>query len=426
MNRVNIIYKEAWLTDKRYVIKYGGRGGGRSNDTARFFVEMCATEPYFKGVMVREVHGTIRDSQFREIKDVIEILGLQNEFKILEHSLSFEHVNGNTIIAKGLKKSSKNEEAKFKSVKDPTHVWMEEADEIQFDDFVKVDESVRTTRGKNQLILTHNTDIDPDHWLRKEFHDIDRDDTLKIHATYKDNTANLSESYIKLFDDLKERDYKRYLVSGEGQWGQKEINRPFAVQFDRFRHVTETKHQHNRPIVLSLDFNIDPFAFIYAHVWLDRTLHVHVFQEETIKGGTLQEAAARIRHSFKHKLATMTVTGDFSSSGRDITQRDHASRYDQLRRKLNLHQRQLELKPNPRHGNSRENTNFILMNADVVIDPSCKDLIFDLENVEVDENEKIIKSNRGDVKQKADHLDAFRYLCNLDICNKWLERQMRI
>lgn len=420
------VFKPSWFTKKRYVLKPGGRGGGKSHDEGDFFALSCRQPEYFRGALVREVHATIRDSQFAEVKEAIIRNGLESEFIIRENIMEFEHrITGNKIISKGLKKSSSNETAKFKSTKDITHVWIEEATEISKSDFDQVDESVRTLKVDClQIRLTFNTNIGPDHWIRKEFFDVDRSaDTEIVWSTYMDNKVNLSPSFLQLMEDMKVRDFERWKVTAMGGWGKREVKNPFATQFDYIKHVKECSYQRQKVLRINFDFNISPFAITFSHFWRDKDgYHHHTFDEATIEDGTIDKACDYIRQIYQPSLPTCEVHGDYSATKRDISQRDHANLYKLIERKLNLHPRQFKLKPNPRHTNSRNDVNYVLMHfPDLSISPKCLNLISDLETVEVNAEGKIIKAQRTKHEQRADHLDAFRYCLNSDGVKEWIK-----
>src|SRR5690606_37059487 len=116
---VNNKYQDIFSTDKRYVLLYGGRGSAKSFTVAQLFIIKCCMPQFFRGVLMREVLGDVRQSQFQEIKDILTDCDLIDEFDIRENTMEFQHKEtGNKIISKGFKKSSGNQTAKVKSIKD--------------------------------------------------------------------------------------------------------------------------------------------------------------------------------------------------------------------------------------------------------------------------------------------------------------------
>jgi len=421
----------------RYQMLKGGRGGGKSHHAALKMVlgimgidptTWQPTKDHFRGVLVRETFDSIRDSQYKEICDIIEKYDLSQYIEIGKTPLGFYCPStGFNIIAKGVRKSRNSSEATFKSVKDPTFVWIEELPDMPYDDFKKVTMSVRAKGSDCQIICTHNTDIEPDHWVRKYFYDQVREDAFYLHSTYKDNIANLNDGAIQDYESLATIDPDSYAVEVLGEWGQKKIDRPFAPAFDQERHVKPCAFIPDRPVFISFDFNIDPFAAIYYHLWRDgEGWHMHIFDEETIKGGTVDEMCDRIRYKYGVKMATVTITGDYNGNNSNMVTPDKASAYLQIKRKLKLTDNNFDLRPNPMHTNSREHCNYVLHHfPDFRIDPKCLNLTRDLRTVEVDENQSIKKRDRSKSEQRADHLDAWRYAINGKEMQRWITDNQR-
>lgn len=421
---VNEIFWECLTTDKRYVHSFGGRGSGKSRQEAIGFILDILKPEYFKGVLVREVQDTIRHSQFAEIKAVIESAGLADRIEINESRMEFYcPATGNSIISRGLKKSNTKETARFKSITDPTKVWIEEAEEISEIDFEKIDGSVRKKNAKCQIRLTYNTNIEPDHWIRQKWHEPERDDTFYLHTTYLVNLENLDQKYIESRDEMRERDFDRYSVEVMGEWGSKKVERAFATQYNKDGHFKPCQFQQQRTVFLSMDFNLDPFAFIFCHIWRDKTgFHFHVFDEMSIEGGSLPEAVSQIKAKYAPWLHNFVICGDYNGNARNMQSASLESNYQMLKRLLRLNDRQIQVKPNPRHNNSRSDCNFLLAHAeDVRIDLNCVNLDADLRLVEVDADEKIIKQNRKKIGQKADFLDAFRYAADTREVKDWMK-----
>ncbi len=425
---VNRIFIDCLNNNKRYVHSYGSRGSGKSRQEAIGFVLRILKPEYSKGVLVREVQDTIRQSQFAEIKAVIELGNLEGVITTNESRMEFYcPETGNSIISRGLKKSKSSDTARFKSIVDPTHVWIEEAEEIGKEDFNKIDGSVRKVGVQCQIRFTYNTNLEPDHWIRLDFHKEQRDDSFYLHTTFKDNLRNLDPNYVKSREALKFSDPERYAVEVLGEWGSKKVISPFANQYDPIKHRKECRFLPNIPLHLTLDFNLDPFAFMFRQMWHDSDgWHLHYFKEETIEGGTIDEACTRIRDAFKGQLHTITVTGDYSGTHRNMSAPDKSSLYKILRQKLGLRKNQLDVKPNPTHINSRSDVNYLLMHfPDFRVSPDCVFLERDLRTVEVDPKGKLIKESRQKDSQRADHLDAFRYDINGRQVQQWIKSHQK-
>jgi len=264
-------------------------------------------------------------------------------------------------------------------------------------------------------------------WVKRKFIDPTE---LPAHITYVQSllSDNPNDRFRELYQQQLSRmssdyDKERLLY---GNWDvDEEVDNPFAHNYDRSKHLQPCQFQPQRTLYIGIDFNIDPFALVFANIWQDvNGFHVHVFDEMTIRSGTLDKAAEMIRSKYGLYLHNAHITGDYSGTARSIQSADNSSNWKLLKGMLKLSDRQLELKPNPRHANSRADVNFVLTHAeDFRIDPKCVNLDRDFAIVEVDSDEKILKSDRNKEAQRADHLDAGRYLLNLKVVNEWIRRK---
>ena len=100
-------------------------------------------------------------------------------------------------------------------------LWIEEAYEINKEyDFDMLDESIR---GKvedglfKQITLTFNP-WNEKHWLKKRFFDKKDDDILAMTTNYLCNEF-LDKADLRVFEDMKTRNPRRYAVAGLGGWG---------------------------------------------------------------------------------------------------------------------------------------------------------------------------------------------------------------
>jgi phage terminase large subunit len=220
-------YKELFKTKARYIHLWGGRGRGGSFTATQYFLSLCIRRDYFRGYLMREIAGDIRESLWRDLKDRIEEAGLEDDFDLNESSMIARHrPTGNTILSKGFKKSSGNRTAKLKSLAGATHVIIEESEEINQLDFIQLDDSLRTTKGQIQILQLFNPPP-KNHWIWKQWYHLSdahvegyfkaipksNENLLSIFSTYRDNIENLNQSFldnIKLYVD----DHLQTMING--------------------------------------------------------------------------------------------------------------------------------------------------------------------------------------------------------------------
>ena len=69
---VNAPFAALFACVDRLVLLWGGRGSGKTHAAVMKIIYMMLTEPYFKGLLIRKVYDTIKESQFDSIKQTIE------------------------------------------------------------------------------------------------------------------------------------------------------------------------------------------------------------------------------------------------------------------------------------------------------------------------------------------------------------------
>ena len=219
--RFNVKFKPVFFSNARYKHIWGGRGRGGSYFGTDYFLFKLIQPEYFRGMFLRAVFSDIRSSLFRDFKDRLEGMidaGYLNErdFEINETKMSVVYKpTGNSIISKGFKKSSGKSSAKLKSIAGVTHVLIEESEEVELEDFNKLDDSIRTDKIDNiEIILLFNPPS-KNHWIIKQWYNLQPacidgvevdgwyiaepksdPDLLAIHTTYLDNKANLNAKSI--------------------------------------------------------------------------------------------------------------------------------------------------------------------------------------------------------------------------------------
>jgi len=112
------------LQPARYKGAHGGRGSGKSH----FFAQMAVLTNYSRptrGVAIREVQNSIKDSVKQLIEDKIQALGLGDFFDVLRDEIRGR--NGSHMIFRGMQ--SYNAE-NIKSLEDFDWAWVEEAQSL--------------------------------------------------------------------------------------------------------------------------------------------------------------------------------------------------------------------------------------------------------------------------------------------------------
>lgn len=215
--QVNDVYRPLFATNSRYVILMGGRGAGRSTVASQYANAKLVAPEYFRCAIMRFILGDIRNSIYREITDRAEENEILKALKINESTMTIEH-GANSINAVGFKKSSGDQKSKLKSLANYNCVIIEEADEIPEEDFMQLDDSLRTIKGDIKIILLLNPPAKT-HWIIKRWFELEDSeqpgfflpklrpeikDTVYIRSSYEDNIQNISPASIAQYENYRE------------------------------------------------------------------------------------------------------------------------------------------------------------------------------------------------------------------------------
>lgn len=214
----NDIYLPLYADTSRYHVLVGGGGSGKSVYCGQKRLYRCLTEDGHRFLIVRKVAKTLRESVFALLRGLISDWGMADLFEVNKSDMTITcKLNGNQFLFAGL-----DDVEKLKSIYNITDIWIEEASEVNAEDFRQLDIRLRGySKHYKQFTLTFNP-IYKGHWLEQEFMDATwkptKPDTVVLHTTYKDNKF-LDAEAIKVLEAFKETDPYYYSVYCLGEWG---------------------------------------------------------------------------------------------------------------------------------------------------------------------------------------------------------------
>lgn len=217
-------YNEFWRFKGRYRVCKGSRASKKSKTTALWYASWLNKKGYENAnlIVFRKTYRTIKDSCFTDLKWALDRLGVIDEWNITLSPMEMTRKEtGQKILFRGL-----DDTLKVTSITVEKGVlcwaWLEEAYEVmKEDDFNILDESIRGECPAplfKQWTITFNP-WNEHHWLKKRFFDAPPDpDILAMTTNYMCNEW-LDAADIKVFEDMKKRNPRRYAVAGLGGWG---------------------------------------------------------------------------------------------------------------------------------------------------------------------------------------------------------------
>jgi len=234
-------YKPLFTTNDRYIICTGGRGSSKSFSVTTWALLLMLAETGHTILFLRYTMTSAHLSIIPEFLEKIELLNKQDEFYITKDSIE-NKVTGSKILFKGIKTSSGDQTASLKSLNGVTTLILDEAEELLSEKiFDKIDLSVRVKGKQNRIILILNP-ATKQHWIYKRFfldNEVEpgsnqsKDNVTYIHTTYNDNIKNLSESFIKQIELLKETNIDKFNTVILGGW----MNRKEGVVFKQWKQI---------------------------------------------------------------------------------------------------------------------------------------------------------------------------------------------
>lgn len=296
-------YGTFWRFKGRYRVVKGSRASKKSKTTALWFITNMMKFPLANLLVIRKTGRTLQDSCFKELLWAINRLQVDKFWKKTTNPLELTYLpTGQKILFRGL-----DDPLKVTSITVDVGFlcwgWIEEAYEVTNEsDFDMLDESIRGQIPEGyfkQWTITFNP-WNERHWLKHRFFDeivgedneglpiykerktpISEDgDILAITTNYLMNEW-LDENDFKVFEKMKKRNPKRYLVAGLGNWGI--IDGLVYENWKEQRFELEDIKHCKTCCGLDFGYTNDPTAFIM--LFLDKEhKRLYVYDEIYEKG----------------------------------------------------------------------------------------------------------------------------------------------
>lgn len=421
--------------DYDVIICWGGRGSAKSFSVQTYcMIKML--EANNKIVLCRKVKENVKGSMFAGLVDKFRGFGLYNYYTMTKNPLELEvPMVGSLALGRGF-----DDPDKIKSTHDPTIGWIEEADQCTENDFDVLFTTLRHSKLKTQMILTFNPEVGADgkNWIIERFlngaenaeklygkvkeleqeityeingkTEIQKLKILSIHSTYRDNPFCPPKDRAT-YESYKEIDINKWNVWANGKIGQKEVKKPFFVNF---KEEMIKKHVFDPELdtVISFDFNTVPSTCTISQENKRKTFkrywrEIRLGTKEN-KSDVYDVCEVIIGILPKYRKGKLIIRGDATGKNSNAMTKGDINAYDIIRQELNLSIDNFEIpKININHKNSFSICNEALRIKDITFDPSMQYSIIDLKYLEID-NGKILKKEAEKIGRG--HLaDCIRY-----------------
>lgn len=387
-------YASFWNFKGRYRVVKGGRGSKKSTTMALWVIYNMMKYEGANTLVIRRFFNSHKDSTYTQLKWAIHKLQVSHLWDVKQSPLEMTYrPTRQKILFRGL-----DDPQSITSITAERGylcwVWFEEFFQVMNeDDFNKIDLSIRGDVPAplfKQITGTLNPWSEK-HWIKKRFFDEPSDNIFSNTTDYRCNEF-LGEDDIALFDDMRDRNPRRYKVEGLGDWGVSE-GLVYENWEERAFDIDEVAARPGIKTAFGLDFGYkaDPSAFICLYADME-SKELFVFDEHHQRSMLNDAIAEMLKYKGYAKERIIADSADPKS-------------IEEIRRA-----------GIPRITEARKGPDSILNGIQFVqqfklwVHPKCLNTVIELSNYAWAENKegKIINKPIDDYNHL---LDALRYAC---------------
>jgi phage terminase large subunit len=226
----------------RYFVEYGGRGSGKSYNTAQHLVLQAMIKPSLI-LCTREFQSSTKESSHRILSNIINGKNLNSVFKITETSIK---ANMGAFASEFIFAGLKHSPDKIKSTEGITDAWLEEAENISKESMELLVNTVRLPDSK--IYITFNPKNQNSHIYEKYVLNASRDNRIKpLKINWDSNphflNSPLNDERLQCLAN-ESMDYYRHVWEGEC------LNISDLFFYSQSIHFL---HQHN--MITNVDYN---------------------------------------------------------------------------------------------------------------------------------------------------------------------------
>jgi len=283
MGRVDIEFKEEIFSKiflpffsnrSRFLVYMGGAGSGKSYAAAQKVLIRCFKERNHNIIIIRKVARTHKLSTYKLFKKLVTDYGLTSyvQFKDSTYDIHIPITNS-WIYFCGV-----DDVEKLKSIENVTSVWVEEATELTFHDWIQLNLRMRGVgEWYKQMILTFNP-IDEFHWLKKTFFDEEYSNSSTLVTTYRDNDF-IDPEYEQQLLELQNIDPVYWKIYGLAEWATAE-----GLIFNNWRLVDSMPEVDDSiNICYGLDFGFNSPSALTQCIYYEKEIYLkEMFYEEKL------------------------------------------------------------------------------------------------------------------------------------------------
>jgi len=298
------IYQPILKSSYRYLLYYGGRGGGKSWGIADTLIVLAITKTV-RILCTREILETISDSVHSLLCDRIKAYNLESYFKITQNGIECLKT-GSEFKYKGLNDLRTGAEQNVKSFEGADILWIEEGQTVSKKSLKVLFPTIRKPGSK--IIVSWNPITKKDAvW---DLVANPKKNTLIKKINYYDND-HCPQELIDEAEDCKKyhpNDYNNIWL-GEPL----ELSRALVVKNFTIDNIKNIKYHPSEAIYLCCDFNVDPMMWVLAHKTDD---NIYFFDEIVVENTHTAECVDVFLDRYPSHYGQIIVCGDASGDYR--------------------------------------------------------------------------------------------------------------
>lgn len=194
----------------RLEVYYGGAGSGKSYGACQKMLLKALNRPR-KVLIIRKVGATLKHSIFQLFLDLLSASGFMAMARINRSDFQITLANGSQLIFKGL-----DDPEKIKSITGITDIVIEEATELNEEEFLQLNLRLRPLEPDPQIYIMFNP-VSKANWVYGYFYEHPPDDALVVQTTYRDNRF-LTDDYKRELEALQNRNPAYYRIYALGEF----------------------------------------------------------------------------------------------------------------------------------------------------------------------------------------------------------------
>jgi hypothetical protein len=387
--------------DERFKGFSGPIGCGKSYTLCQEAIKLSYLNPGRLGLLGAPTYPMLRDATQASLLEILNGNGIPFDHNKAENTLVMKDT-GSRILFRPVDE--------FERLRGTNLAWfgLDELTYTQEESWLRLQGRLRDPKANRLRGFAVWTPKGYD-WVYKMFISDPLPGYRAVIAPPKEN-RHLLEKTPDFYDRLKDSyDPKFYEQEVLGIYLSMDGGRVYSG-FDRNQHIEKVEVNPHLPLYWALDFNVDPMSSVIAQIGNNK---VRVLDEIVIRHSTTQQACEEFMSRYPNHESGLVVYGDASGNQHQTT---GLTDFQMVREYFSVHSKTPVKyrvpKANPAVRDRVHLVNRMLRSAagkiDLTVDPKCKELIKDFEQVSYKDDTHEIDKGRD--RQRTHVSDALGYL----------------